>query len=122
VKVIRWILGRIILILDFLTSPTPVKRQVGVQKDIDSETASMSLYQFHACPFCVKVRRQLKRHALHIELRDAKNDGEFKAELVREGGRHKVPCLRIEKSDRSVEWLYESNDIMAYLNDRFDLV
>ncbi len=121
-KVIRWILGRIILILDFLTSPTPVKRQVGVQKDIDSETASMSLYQFHACPFCVKVRRHLKRHSLHIELRDAKAEGEFKAELIREGGRHKVPCLRIEKPDASVVWLYESNDIMAYLNDRFDLV
>ena len=81
----------------------------------------MSMYQFKTCPFCVKVRRQLKRHALHIELRDAKNDAELKAELVREGGRHKVPCLRIEKADKSVEWLYESNDIIAYLNTQFNL-
>jgi len=42
-KVIRWILGRIILILDFLTSPTPVKRQADVQKNIDQVTAAMSL-------------------------------------------------------------------------------
>ncbi len=120
-KVIRWILGRIILILDFLTSPTPVKRQADVQKNIDQVTAAMSLYQFHACPFCVKVRRHLKRHALHIELRDAKAEGAFKVELIREGGRHKVPCLKIVKDDGAVEWLYQSNDIIAYLNGRFDL-
>jgi glutaredoxin len=119
--VIRWILGQIILALDFLTSPRPVIRGSAAQKTIDDVTTTMSMYQFKACPFCVKVRRQLKRHALNIELRDAKNDTEFKAELVREGGRHKVPCLRIEKSDNSVEWLYESNDIIAYLKNQFNL-
>jgi len=120
-KVIRWILGQIILILDFLTSPKAVVREAEEQRAIDDVTASMSIYQFKTCPFCVKVRRELKRHALHIELRDAKNDAEIKAELVREGGRHKVPCLRIEKPDNSVEWLYESNDIIAYLKNQFNL-
>ena len=120
-KVIRWILGQIILILDFLTSPKAVVRESEEQRAIDDVTASMSIYQFKTCPFCVKVRRELKRHALHIELRDAKNDAELKAELVREGGRHKVPCLRIEKPDNSVEWLYESNDIIAYLKNQFNL-
>ena len=120
-KVIRWVLGQIILILDFLTSPKAVVREAEEQRAIDDVTASMSIYQFKTCPFCVKVRRELKRHALHIELRDAKNDAELKAELVREGGRHKVPCLRIEKPDNSVEWLYESNDIIAYLNSQFKL-
>jgi glutaredoxin len=119
--VIRWVLGQIILILDFITSPKPVVREAAAQKAIDGVTASMSMYQFKACPFCVKVRRELKRHALHIELRDAKKEGEFKAELTREGGRHKVPCLRIEKSDNSVEWLYESNDIIAHLKKQFSL-
>ena len=120
-KVIRWILGQVILILDFLTSPKAIVREATAQKAIDDVTATMSMYQFKTCPFCVKVRRELKRHALHIELRDAKNDAELKAELVREGGRHKVPCLRIEKPDHSVEWLYESNDIIAYLNSQFKL-
>ena len=120
-KVIRWVLGQIILILDFLTSPKAVVREAEEQRAIDDVTASMSMYQFKTCPFCVKVRRELKRHALHIELRDAKNDAELKAELVRDGGRHKVPCLRIEKPDNSVQWLYESNDIIAYLKNQFNL-
>ena len=119
--VIRWVLGQIILLVDFITSPKPVIRETLAQKAIDDATASMSMYQFKACPFCVKGRRQFKRHALHIELRDAKKEGDFKEELIREGGRHKVPCLRIEKADSSVEWLYESNDIIAHLKSQFNL-
>jgi glutaredoxin len=119
--VIRWILGQIILVLDFLTSPKAVVRETAAQQAVDDVTATMSIYQFKTCPFCVKVRRELKRHALHIELRDAKNDAELKAELVREGGRHKVPCLRIENADKSVEWLYESSDIIARLKSQFNL-
>jgi len=120
-KTIRWILGQIILVLDFLTSPKAIVRDALAQKAIDDVTATMSMYQFKTCPFCVKVRRELKRHALHIELRDAKNDAELKAELTREGGRHKVPCLRTQKADGSVEWLYESNDIIAHLKSQFNL-
>jgi len=119
--VIRWVLGQIILVLDFLTSPKAVVRETAAQQAVDDVTATMSMYQFKTCPFCVKVRRELKRHALHIELRDAKNDAELKAELVRDGGRHKVPCLRIENADKSVEWLYESNDIIARLKSQFNL-
>ena len=121
-KLVRWILGRIILVLDVLTSPKPIVRDAAAQKAIDEITASMSLYQFKTCPFCVKVRRELKRHALNIETRDAKDNAEVKAELVREGGRHKVPCLRTESTDGSVTWLYESNDIIAHLKHQFKLV
>ena len=121
-KLVRWILGRVILVLDLLTSPKPIVRDAAAQKAIDETTASMSLYQFKTCPFCVKVRRELKRHALNIETRDAKDNAEVKAELVREGGRHKVPCLRTESTDGSVTWLYESNDIIAHLKHQFNLV
>ena len=120
-KIIRWILGKFILILDALTSPKGIVRDSAAQKEIDAATANMSMYQFKACPFCVKVRRELKRHSLNIELRDAQHNVGIKAELTSEGGCHKVPCLRIEKPDNSVEWLYESNDIIAYLKTQFNL-
>jgi len=121
-KVVRWILGQVILLLDALTSPKPVVREVSAQKVIDDVTASMAMYQFKTCPFCVKVRRELKRHSLNIELRDAKNDLDIKSELVREGGRHKVPCLRTDNADGIVHWLYESNDIIEHLKKEFKLV
>ena len=36
-------------------------------------------------------------------------------ELVEGGGRQTVPCLRIEAED-GVRWMYESLDIMRYLD------
>ncbi|TCS63491.1 glutaredoxin family protein [Varunaivibrio sulfuroxidans] len=120
-KFIRMILGRLILAMDFLTGPKPVVREKREQDAIDALTANMALYQFKACPFCVKVRRQLRKHALNIELRDAQNNATFKAELTREGGRHKVPCLRIEKGPNDVKWLYESDDIISFLKTELKL-
>ena len=114
---VRWFLGRIILLLNFIFSPRSVKRPADAQAKIDQRTQNMSLYQFEACPFCVKVRRAMKRNALSIELRDAKNDNTHRTTLQNEGGRVKVPCLRIEKEDGSVQWMYESKEIIAYLEN-----
>lgn len=120
-KFVRWMLGRLILAIDFLTGPKPVVRKKEDQAAIDALTANMALYQFNACPFCVKVRRQLRKHTLNIELRDAQNNETFKAELTNQGGRHKVPCLRIEKGPNDVKWLYESDDIISFLKAEFKL-
>ncbi|WP_077927245.1 glutaredoxin family protein [Wohlfahrtiimonas populi] len=114
-KVIRWILGKIILGLDKLTAPAPMIRAVEEQKKLDEATAQLKLYQFHACPFCVKVRREIRRLNLKIELVDALNDKAAEERLINEGGKRQVPCLYIVNEDQSVTWLYESNAIMLYL-------
>ena len=114
-KAIRWILGKIILGLDKLTAPAPMIRSVEEQKQLDEATAQLKLYQFHACPFCVKVRREIRRLNLKIELVDALNDKAAEERLINEGGKRQVPCLYIVNEDQSVTWLYESNAIMIYL-------
>ena len=113
-KFVRWFLGRIILLIDFVTTPRGIKRDAKTQAEVDAKSASLSLYQFHACPFCVKVRRAMKRNSLKIELRDAKAEGIHRQELSEQGGKIKVPCLRIDEGDK-VTWLYESNDIIRFL-------
>jgi glutaredoxin len=120
-KIIRWIIGRIILTLDFLTRPKPIVRDIKDQEVVDAKTAKMSLYQFNACPFCVKVRRRLRKYSLNVELRDAKNHALYKDELIREGGKHKVPCLRIEDATSNVRWMYSSDDICSFLKGEFRL-
>lgn len=114
-KAIRWILGKIILGLDKLTAPAPMIRSVEEQKQLDEATAQLKLYQFHACPFCVKVRREIRRLNLKIELVDALKDKTAEERLINEGGKRQVPCLYIVNEDKSVTWLYESNAIMIYL-------
>lgn len=115
---IRWILGKIVLAIETLFSPKGVVRPPEEQKKVDSQTARLKLYQFKACPFCVKVRFAIKRLGLKIETRDAKVNP-FKKELIEQGGELMVPCLRIEKEDGSVQWLYESSAIVSFLNERF---
>ncbi|WP_404973964.1 glutaredoxin family protein [Vibrio campbellii] len=117
-KFIRWILGKIILLLNAVFSPRGVKRSAEAQKSVDDKAKNYALYQFEACPFCVKVRRAMKRQSVNIELRDAKNDPVHSEALEQGGGRVKVPCLRIEK-DGETQWLYESSDIVAYIEKEF---
>jgi len=116
---IRWILGRLILLFDLLTSPRGIKRPAGEQARLDRETGQLALYQFQACPFCVKVRRFLKRNSLNIETRDARRDPRHRQEMLEQAGQVKVPCLRISEPQGEVRWLFESNDIIRYLESRF---
>ena len=57
---------------------------------------------------------------LDIELRDINSIPEFASELIAGGGKPQVPCLRIESADGDVRWLYESMDIIQYLQDNHD--
>jgi len=121
-KLIRWFVGRLILFTNRITLPTPILRKKIDQDKVDKQTKRLTIYQFEACPFCVKVRRFIRKNSLKINLKDAKNNKNYKFELVNEGGKHKVPCLRIEKTNTSTEWLYESTEIIKFLNKEFKLV
>ena len=116
-KIIRWLLGRLILILNFIFLPKKIKREAALQDKIDQETKSLQLFQYQTCPFCVKVRRAMHRNSLKILTVDAKQP-EHRQELESQGGMVKVPCLRIEENNK-VTWMYESSDIVHYLEGRF---
>ena len=116
-KLLREGLGRLIAFISFLTRPKQIKRSEEEQKKVDEQARHLSLYQFYACPFCIKTRRVIYQLNLPIETRDAQK-GPYREELLREGGEIKVPCLRIEDAGE-VRWMYESSDIIAYLQQRF---
>ena len=117
-KLLREGSGRLLILIDWLFKPTIVQRSVEDQAMVDNETQNLKLYQFYACPFCVKTRRAIKRLNLKIETLDAQVGGEFRGELELGGGKIQVPCLKIEGSGEAI-WTYESNDIIKYLDERF---
>ncbi|MGD8547305.1 MAG: glutaredoxin [Thiohalophilus sp.] len=118
-RTVRLIMGPFMLLYEVLTTPRGIQRAPEQQEAIDMQTRQLALYQFRTCPFCIKVRRTIKRLSLNIELRDARNDPVHRTALLEGGGQIKVPCLRINEEDGKERWLYESNEIIDYLQRRF---
>ena len=118
-RTLRRIIGPPMLLVDWLTSPKGIERDTATQQEIDAQTRNMVLYQFKTCPFCIKVRRTIKRLSLKIEQRDAQHNMTYRTELLEGGGQIKVPCLRIVDAQGEVTWLYESEQIMHFLEANF---
>jgi len=118
-RLIRWPLAQIIIFVDWLSRPKKPVYEPEKQAQLDQTTSSLKLYHFRQCPFCIKTRRAIHRLGLNIETRDARNDPKWNQQLIAEGGKYQVPCLRVEKDDGTVEWMYESNTINQYLDQRF---
>ena len=117
-RTLRRIIGPVMLIIEKITTPKGISRPDNEQQRIDDLTSDFALYQFKTCPFCIKVRREIARQSLNIELRDAQNDPDYRQQLLQGGGELKVPCLHIKGNDGNGTWLYESDDIIEYLRDK----
>ena len=100
-----------------LRATVPKPRRAPASPDADRVASRLALYHFGSCPFCLRVRRELARLGVEVELRNIHRDRSRYDELVRGGGRQQVPCLRTENDNGTVEWLYESSDIIAWLED-----
>ncbi|GHD54610.1 Glutaredoxin [Marinobacter persicus] len=119
-RLLRLVLTPFMLLSEKLSTPrAEIKRNPEQQAEVDKQTANLALYQFRACPFCVKVRKEMARLGLNIELRDAQHDPTHREELEKGGGRVKVPCLLITDNLGNRQWMYESDDINAFLNRQF---
>lgn len=114
-KIIRLVLGNLILAFDALFSPTPISREPTKQVQLNEQTKNWTLYHLKLCPFCVKVRRQMKRLAIQIPMKDVGEDERAQQELMEGGKIDQVPCLRYLDSTGKVQWMYESNDINQFL-------
>jgi glutaredoxin len=113
------ILIHFILLWDKLTGRQPRTRAADEQARVDNETKRLALYHFRACPYCRKVRRDIRLLGLHVEERDIKAEPERRAELVAGGGKKQVPCLLVSEPDGTARWIYESRAITQYLRSRF---
>ncbi|MGS2718074.1 glutaredoxin family protein [Eionea flava] len=117
VKALRNGVGMIIVLISWLTRPKQIQRSETEQADVQHRADGLALYQLYACPFCVKTRRAIHRLAINIEMRDIKHPQHREA-LEQQGGRVMVPCLRIS-NEQGDQWLYESSDIIQYLEEQF---
>ena len=118
-KTLRVILGPFMLLGEFVTRPKAMVRPAASQAEVEQQCSSIVLYQYKTCPFCIKVRQEMRRLALNVQQLDAQQPGANRDDLVRGGGKAKVPCLKITDPAGKTQWLYESGEIIKYLRRRF---
>ena len=118
-RTLRIVLGPVMLLKERLTQPTGVQRAPAEQAKVDQQCQSLALYQFSTCPFCIKVRQEMRRLSLPIEKRDAQHHADHRNELLQGSGATQVPCLKITEADGKIRWLQDSTEIVAYLRGRF---
>ena len=118
-RTLRIVLGPVMLLKERLTHPAGVQRTPSDQATVDQACQSLALYQFSTCPFCIKVRQEMRRLSLPIEKRDAQHHADHRHELLQGSGATQVPCLKITEANGETRWLQDSTEIVAYLRGRF---
>ncbi len=118
-KVIRKVLGNLILLQEFLFPAQCVRPLLPAdQMRLDAITKNWKLYQFPGCPFCYKVRQAMRRCGINVETVDALPGTPFAHELIQNGGELQVPCLKMTDPQTSkVTWMYESDDIIEFFKN-----
>jgi glutaredoxin len=118
-RTLRIVLGPFMQVWEFVTRPKGVVRAPELQQAVDKQCQSLVLYQFTTCPFCIKVRQEMRRLSLPIERRDAQHHLQNRDDLLKGAGTVKVPCLKITDAQGQSQWLFESGAIISYLQGRF---
>lgn len=116
-KTLRLLLGPFMLLWEWVRRPQGIVREPSVQRQVDERCQRLALYEFTTCPYCIKVRHEMYRLSLPIARRDAQPLGAIRDELTQGVGKVKVPCLKITDDAGHVQWLLESEAIMAYLRE-----
>ena len=114
-RTLRVALGPVMLLKERLTQPKGVVRAPAQQQAVDAACGQLALYQFATCPFCIKVRQEMRRLSLPIDKRDAQHEDPHRDALLAGSGATKVPCLQITDGAGQTQWLTDSQAIIAYI-------
>ena len=68
----------------------------------------------------MRVKSFLSTRGIDIPMRNTVMDVSAYKELVSGGGHTTVPCLRIERDEGQVEWMYESIGIIRFIDEATD--
>ncbi len=83
----------------------------------DEHRPILVLYYMPTCPYSKKVLAFIEKKGLEVPLKNIDEDAKSIEELLHLGGKFQTPCLFIDGKP-----LYESQDIIDWLNDKKDLL
>lgn len=98
----------------------PVTRSSDEQCSLDRESRRIQLYFCKTCPVSIRIKRHCEHLGLRVVEKDVQRVNAYRNELINGGGEIRVPCLRVEsRKGDAPRWMYESEQILEYLNRRF---
>ena len=79
--------------------------------------ADITLYEVPGCPFCIRVQRKLEELDLEYDVVEVPRSHAARTEVKELSGQTGVPV--IDDEAQGVEGMYESADIVAYLEETY---
>ncbi len=79
----------------------------------------LELYQTDHCGYCVKVHVVLQELGLDYVAHDASYGTQERERLVQIGGKAQVPFLVDNRNPEKPVMMYESDDIIRYLREKY---
>ena len=76
------------------------------------------LYHFQASPFAARVRGALAKFQVEIPMHDVLESNKAWKELIAGGKRDRVPCLKVTEPGAPDRWIYESLEIVKFIEIR----
>lgn len=76
---------------------------------------TLTLYKMNNCSYCNKTIKVIKSLHINVDYKDINESNKHNQTLINEGGKRQVPCLKITAENKRPVWLYESNDIINFL-------
>ncbi len=117
--VFRRLAGMTVNLIGWFSRPSPIERTAQERKFLSGEIKRLRVYDYPSCPSSLRLRHTLHRLNLDIQYCDIRKCQIHRDNLLAEFGRVHAPCLRIDEGS-SVQWLDQSEQIIQYLNQRFD--
>lgn len=77
-----------------------------------------ALYYYDSCPYCQRVLHALPNLKVDVEKRNVKNEPQWHQEKLAATGSSQVPCLKITDDSGKEQWMFESADIIRFLQSQ----
>lgn len=74
-----------------------------------------ALYYYDSCPYCQRVLQVLPSLKVAVEKCNVRNEPKWHQEKLAATGNTQVPCLKITEDDGAEQWMFESADIIRFL-------
>jgi glutaredoxin len=118
-QIFHRVIGLVVNVIGWSTRPPQIKRTEQQRKALAPLVKGLRIYDYKGCPRSLKLRNELHRLNLDIQYCDIRKCQVHQDNLLAQFGRLQAPCLRIEENHR-ITWLDEPDQILHYLQQRFD--